>query len=52
MTLEKEPFRNYKLDEEKEPKNFEFVGIKFNLEEYAKLQELKKIIKQPKQSKQ
>ena len=43
----KTPFRSYALEEEKQTK-FEVVSVKFNLEDYAELQQLKKLIEQPK----
>lgn len=52
MVIEKAPFVNYRTDEEKEleEKGAEVVSVKFNIEEFARLQEVKKRIEQPKDS--
>lgn len=50
MSIEKKPFVPYTLEEDRKEKNFEIISVKMNREEYAKLQELKRRIEQPKDS--
>ena len=46
--LEKQPFRNYTLDEDKQEKGYIVLTLKLNLEEQAQLIKDKKIIEQTK----
>lgn len=46
----KTPFVNYKLEEERQFQKFKVVSVKFNLEDYEKLQKMMRLIQQPKDS--
>jgi hypothetical protein len=48
--IEKERFRKFTLEEEENIKTFKVVSVKMNREEYYKLQDMKKILEQPKDS--
>lgn len=48
--IEKQPFQNYRLDEEKVYDKFETISLKLNKEERLKLNEAKKLLQQEKDS--
>ena len=50
MGIEKQPFTNYTLEEDKEKKKSVVMTIRLNQEELAMLEEVKKAIEQPKDS--
>ena len=50
MSIEKEKFTNYTLDEDKEKRKSVVMTVRLNQEELAMLEEVKKAIEQPKDS--
>lgn len=50
MVIEKVPFQRYKLDEEKAKEKGKTISVWLNEEEYKRVQELKRVIQQPKDS--
>ena len=48
MTIEKKPFKNYTLDEDKQKKGFITISIKLNIDEQAQLVKDKQKIQQVK----
>lgn len=50
MVIQKKPFTNYTLDEEKDKDKGKIFTVRLNEEEYLRLQEAKRRIQQPKDS--
>ena len=50
MPIKKEPFVRYKLDEDKEDKNYTVVSLKLNLDDQAELIKAQKVLNQSKVS--
>jgi len=50
MALEKKPFVNYTLDEDKEESSSETINVRLNVEDRKRLEELKYLLYEPKDS--